>query len=67
MSRHFVNPYSDYVPGSAVKVDEVKIKQLIQKYVADIVKNADPKTTTDKKRSDIYVGDSGERNSYKKI
>jgi lantibiotic modifying enzyme len=53
--RHFINPYPDYVNGSQVNIDSLKITRLIESYVRNILQNIN----WSGERGDLYVGTSG--------
>lgn len=58
--RYFENPFEDYdCKNAEVPVDQDKILELIQKYVADILKHTKPHSSDRERRGDVYVGDAG--------
>lgn len=55
MDQRFIpNPFEDY-NGQQITIDTSKIRNLIQKYVKDIIEN----TRNGSSRGDLYVGDAG--------
>lgn len=58
---YFENPYSDYDPNKPFDINEVFIKDLIGKYVAEILLHTDPHKhkINSRSRGDLYVGLSG--------
>lgn len=55
MDQRFIpNPYKDY-NGQQINIDTSKIRNLIQRFVNDIVQN----TRKGPSRGDLYVGDAG--------
>lgn len=64
--RYFENPFEDY-DGKAevpVEIHQDKILELIQKYVADILKHTKPHSSDRERRGDLYVGDAGMKIKY---
>lgn len=57
--RYFVNQFDDYNHKIPFNLNEKFIKDLIKKYVADVIKNTNPKDHKIISRGDLYVGLSG--------
>lgn len=59
--RYFKNPYKDYTPDTPVQINEPFLKDLIKKYVKEILNHTDPQKheINSRSRADIYVGLSG--------
>lgn len=55
--RYFQNPFPDHKPGIEVKPPEDRILQLLQHYVAQILKYTSRENND--RRGDLYVGNSG--------
>lgn len=56
--RYFENPFEDY-KGQEVQIDKNHIRNLIQTYVADILKHTKDDRRSKDARGDLYVGDAG--------
>lgn len=59
--RYFTNHFPDYDTAQPVLIDQEYIKELIAKYVKEILENTDPRnhSLSSLKRPDLYVGLAG--------